>query len=214
MPPDLFEKSKPEFVAPLVLYLASETCSDSGGVFNAGLGYFNQAAVLTGPTVRLGDPENPPTVEQIHQHWKQIDSLEGARPMADATTAIFDLLTPPAPGAAAAAEETATGDVGAIFENMAAAFKPEAAAGVNVVFQFNIGGAGGGDWFCEVADGKCRIGSGVHAKPVCTIKMDAADFVALMQGKLPAMQAYTSGKLKLEGDIMKSQLLEKLFKIG
>jgi putative sterol carrier protein len=44
--------------------------------------------------------------------------------------------------------------------------------------------------------------------------MEAADFTALMQGKLPAMQAYTSGKLKLGGDIMKSQLLEKLFKIG
>jgi len=28
------------------------------------------------------------------------------------------------------------------------------------------------------------------------------------------MQAYTSGKLKIEGDIMKSQLLGKLFKIG
>jgi len=26
------------------------------------------------------------------------------------------------------------------------------------------------------------------------------------------MQAYTSGKLKIEGDIMKSQLIEKLFK--
>jgi putative sterol carrier protein len=25
------------------------------------------------------------------------------------------------------------------------------------------------------------------------------------------MQAYTSGKLKIEGDIMKSQLIEKLF---
>jgi putative sterol carrier protein len=28
------------------------------------------------------------------------------------------------------------------------------------------------------------------------------------------MQAFTSGKLKIEGDLMKSQLLEKLFKIG
>jgi putative sterol carrier protein len=36
----------------------------------------------------------------------------------------------------------------------------------------------------------------------------------MMDGKLPPMQAYTSGKLKIEGDLMKSQLLEKLFKIG
>jgi putative sterol carrier protein len=32
-----------------------------------------------------------------------------------------------------------------------------------------------------------------------------------MSGKLNPMSAYTSGKLKIEGDIMKSQLIEKLF---
>jgi putative sterol carrier protein len=35
----------------------------------------------------------------------------------------------------------------------------------------------------------------------------------MMSGKLSGMQAYTSGKLKIEGDIMKSQLIEKLFKL-
>jgi putative sterol carrier protein len=44
--------------------------------------------------------------------------------------------------------------------------------------------------------------------------MAAGDFLAMMGGQLPAMQAYTSGKLKIEGDLMKSQLLGKLFKIG
>ena len=34
----------------------------------------------------------------------------------------------------------------------------------------------------------------------------------MMSGKLPAMQAFSSGKLVIEGDIMKSQLIEKLFK--
>jgi putative sterol carrier protein len=43
--------------------------------------------------------------------------------------------------------------------------------------------------------------------------MDAADFLAMMNGQLAAMQAYTSGKLKIGGDIMKSQLIEKLFKL-
>ncbi|MGD9240169.1 MAG: SCP2 sterol-binding domain-containing protein, partial [Desulfobacterales bacterium] len=56
--------------------------------------------------------------------------------------------------------------------------------------------------------------SGTHKNPACTLKMVDADFLAMMEGTLPAMQAYTSGKLKIEGDIMKSQLLQKLFKIG
>ena len=73
---------------------------------------------------------------------------------------------------------------------------------------------GGGDWYSVIKDGACSIDSGSHDKPACTIKMAAADFLAMMGGKLPAMQAFTSGKLQIEGDVMKSQLLEKLFKIG
>ncbi len=34
----------------------------------------------------------------------------------------------------------------------------------------------------------------------------------MIEGKLNAMSAYTSGKLKVEGDLLKSQLIEKLFK--
>ena len=63
-----------------------------------------------------------------------------------------------------------------------------------------------------IKDSTCTIEAGVHPKPVCTLKMADADFLAMMEGTLPAMQAYTSGKLKIEGDIMKSQLIEKLFK--
>jgi putative sterol carrier protein len=97
---------------------------------------------------------------------------------------------------------------------MAKTFKTDAAGGVDVVFQFNISGAGGGDWHCVIKDNACAIEAGIHAKPGCTLKMAAADFLSMMEGRLPAMQAYTSGKLKIEGDIMKSQLLEKLFAFG
>jgi putative sterol carrier protein len=44
--------------------------------------------------------------------------------------------------------------------------------------------------------------------------MEADDFLKMMNGALPPMQAYTSGKLKIEGDIMKSQLIEKLFRFS
>jgi len=42
--------------------------------------------------------------------------------------------------------------------------------------------------------------------------MGDEDFVKMIQGQLNAMAAYTSGKLKVEGDLMKSQLIQKLFK--
>jgi 3-hydroxy-3-methylglutaryl CoA synthase/NAD(P)-dependent dehydrogenase (short-subunit alcohol dehydrogenase family)/putative sterol carrier protein len=215
MPPDLFEKSKPEFVAPMVMSLCSEDCQETGAIFNAGMGYFNRAAVYTGQTVQLGDLDHPPTPEQIHENWEKINSLDGAKEIEDANSAIFALISPPgeAPVEEDAAGEAA-GSVQAVFDQMADSFKADAAAGVDVVFQFNISGQSGGDWYCEVKDGTCAIDSGTHEKPVCTIKMEGADFLAMMGGKLPPMQAFTSGKLKIEGDVMKSQLLEKLFKIA
>jgi putative sterol carrier protein len=42
--------------------------------------------------------------------------------------------------------------------------------------------------------------------------MSDEDFPDYVGGQLPAMQAYTTGRLKIEGDLMKSQLVEKLFK--
>jgi putative sterol carrier protein len=165
--------------------------------------------------VQLGDPDNPPTPEQIHENWDKINSLDGARELEDANTAIFALITPPTD--AADSEESAPqagGDVQAIFDKMMGSFKADAAAGVDVVFQFSISGEGGGEWYCIIKDSTCTVEKGTHEKPACTIKMAAGDFLAMMGGKLPAMQAFTSGKLQIGGDVMKSQLLEKLFVIG
>jgi NAD(P)-dependent dehydrogenase (short-subunit alcohol dehydrogenase family)/uncharacterized OB-fold protein/putative sterol carrier protein len=215
MPPELFEKSKPEFVAPMVMYLCGEDCKESGAIFNSGMGYFSRAAIFTGSTVQLGDPDNPPTPEQIHANWNKINTMDGAQEMEDANTAIFALITPPA-GESATEESTARegGDVQAVFDNMMGSFKADAAAGVDVIFQFNISGPGGGEWYCVIKDSTCTVAKGSHEKPACTIKMSSADFLAMMGGQLPAMQAFTSGKLVIGGDVMKSQLLEKLFVIG
>ena len=57
-----------------------------------------------------------------------------------------------------------------------------------------------------------EVVKGAHDSPTTTIKMSASDFIDMIQGKLNAMKAYTGGQLKIEGDLMKSQLIEKLFK--
>lgn len=95
-PPEIFEKMKPEFVAPLVLYLSSEACDKTGAIFNAGMGYFSRAAVLTGFGIKLGDHANLPTPEQIEENWQKINSLEGAKEMDDANAAILMLADSPA----------------------------------------------------------------------------------------------------------------------
>ncbi|MCX5837165.1 MAG: SDR family NAD(P)-dependent oxidoreductase [Deltaproteobacteria bacterium] len=219
MPPDMFERMRPDFVAGIVLYLCSENCAESGDVFNAAAGFYSRAAILTGAGAILSDGKTIPTPEEIRDHWEKINSLEGARKIDDANSAIMSFITPPAPqtaaGEAGAAEaKGGAANVKGIFAKMPEAFNAAAAAGKDVVFQFSISGPGGGDWNVTIKDGTCAISEGKTEKPTTTIKMADGDFVQLIAGKLDGMQAYTSGKLKVEGDILKSQLIGRLFKFG
>jgi putative sterol carrier protein len=224
MPPDMFQQLKPEFIAGIVLYFCSENCAETGEIVNAAAGFFSRAAVMTGPGTTLGGGKIPPP-EEIRDQWAKIDSLEGAREIGDANTAIMSFLTPPAPKAEPAAGAPTAGgkpaegaagamDVKGIFAKMPEAFRADKAAGVSVIFQFAISGPGGGDWVVAVKDGTCKVEAGTAEKPTTTIRMADGDFLQLIAGKLDGMQAYSSGKLKVEGDIMKSQLIGKLFKFG
>jgi NAD(P)-dependent dehydrogenase (short-subunit alcohol dehydrogenase family)/acyl dehydratase/putative sterol carrier protein len=213
LPPDFLDKLKPELVAPMALYLVSEQCPVSGNIYNVGMGCINRAAIVTGSGAVVGNGKEIPAPELLLGQWEKITSLKNAREYRNAAEQIGDLLTAFSQPAADAAEAgRGFAEAAEVFEAMPGAFAAEAGAGVDVVFQFNISGEKGGDWFSIIKDGVCRVETGAHEKPGCTLIMGDADFLDLMNGKLPAMQAYTSGKLKIEGDIMKSQLIEKLFK--
>jgi NAD(P)-dependent dehydrogenase (short-subunit alcohol dehydrogenase family) len=79
LPPELLDKMKPEFVSPMVLYLCSEQCPVSGKIYNAGMGFYNRAAVMTGPGIVIGAGNAVPTVEDVAANWEKILSLKGAR---------------------------------------------------------------------------------------------------------------------------------------
>jgi NAD(P)-dependent dehydrogenase (short-subunit alcohol dehydrogenase family)/acyl dehydratase/putative sterol carrier protein len=211
LPPDMKDKLQPELVVPLVLYLAAEQCPDTGGIYNAGMGFFSKAAIVTGPGATVGDGQTPPTAEELAAKIQSIRSLKGAQEHGDLNAALLPILDAFNPDAGAADAESGT-SVATVFEQMAGTFQADAAKGVDVVFQFDISGDGGGTWHAVIKDQTCEVAEGAHEKPTTTIKMGDADFVALMEGRQNAMRAYTSGKLKIGGDLMKSQLIEKLFK--
>jgi NAD(P)-dependent dehydrogenase (short-subunit alcohol dehydrogenase family)/putative sterol carrier protein len=213
LPPDLMEKLKPEFVTLLVIYLCSEQCPVSGAIYNAGMGYYSRAAVVTASAIVPVEGEKIPTPEELASDMDRILSLEGAGETRDVTGALGDMLNAlSSPGRDRPAESKSGLTVQGVFDRITDAFQPDNAAGVDVVFQFRITGPDGGDWFVTVKDGACESKKGTHEKPTTTISMADDDFVSMIGGTLNAMQAYTSGKLKISGDLMKSQLIEKLFK--
>ena len=99
-----------------------------------------------------------------------------------------------------------------IFARMAerVASDPKLPAKVNAVFQFNLAGEQGGSWVVDMKGaGEVRAGTATDAD--CTIAMSEADFVALAQGKLNPMAAFSTGKLKITGDPMTAMKLQGLF---
>jgi putative sterol carrier protein len=53
----------------------------------------------------------------------------------------------------------------------------------------------------NVADGAINVNDGADPGASATIKMTAADYVAMMSGNLNPMMAFMSGKIKVEGDL-------------
>ena len=99
-----------------------------------------------------------------------------------------------------------------LFDRMAASFHPEVAAGLDLVYQFDITGDGGGQWYAVVKDGKCEVIAGRHASPSATITSKAKDYLDIANGKANEMMAFALGKLRVSGNIPAAMKLNKLFK--
>lgn len=83
-------------------------------------------------------------------------------------------------------------------------------AGVTATYQFSLSGEGGGEYNIVFTDGAGQVNEGAASDPNITIKMEAADFVDLVNGKLDAMGAFMTGKLKVEGDMSLAMRLQAL----
>jgi NAD(P)-dependent dehydrogenase (short-subunit alcohol dehydrogenase family) len=79
MPPEFFAKLKPEFITPLVTYLASEENQDSGYIFNCGMGWYSRSAIVMGNGALIGDGSRDIKAEEIRDDWKKITDLSGAK---------------------------------------------------------------------------------------------------------------------------------------
>lgn len=101
-----------------------------------------------------------------------------------------------------------------MMKEMKEAFKADKAAGIDAVIQYTLTGEDGGDFFATIKESKLEITKGMASSPKLTLTMTMQDFLDMASGKLPAMTAFTSGKLKLGGDMMLAMKLGQLFGMG
>ena len=97
------------------------------------------------------------------------------------------------------------------FEEMPNVLNPAAAAGMQKTLQWNITGDQAGVWALKIDDGKgTLIPNGVE-KPDITFTVSDKDWLAITEGKLDAMNAFMTGKLKVAGDMMLAMKVPNLF---
>ncbi len=76
LPPEVFKKLTPEYVAPVVAYLCTEEVPDTASVFIVGAGKVQRAALFQNEGFTFGEV---PSVDDVAAHWSQIDDLSTAK---------------------------------------------------------------------------------------------------------------------------------------
>lgn len=94
-------------------------------------------------------------------------------------------------------------------QEMNSKFNPAAAAGLDLVFQFNIEDAD--TYHLIIKEGTCDLVDGEATDPNVTLIMNSETLQGIVSGDLDGMMAFMSGQLRVEGDMMLATKLGELF---
>jgi 3-hydroxyacyl-CoA dehydrogenase/3a,7a,12a-trihydroxy-5b-cholest-24-enoyl-CoA hydratase len=89
---------------------------------------------------------------------------------------------------------------------------PATAEKVKTTFLFNLSSPTSA-WTIDLSTPPGTVSEGVAGKAACTLEMSDADFMAMATGQADAMKLFSTGKLKITGDVMASQKLGFLKKL-
>lgn len=87
---------------------------------------------------------------------------------------------------------------------------------IGACFQFNISSKDGQPRSCylDLSQGSGAVGLGSMCRePDVTLSMSDSDLLAMFQGELQPLAAYTSGRLKIQGDIKTAMKLDEIRKL-
>lgn len=101
-----------------------------------------------------------------------------------------------------------------ISQMMVEGFMADKAQGVDTIIQFDLSGENGGQFWLDITDGNIEKHDGVNENAKMTLKADADDYYNVATGKLNPMQAFMSGKIKIQGDMSMAMKMQSMFQQG
>jgi hypothetical protein len=92
------------------------------------------------------------------------------------------------------------------------AFLPEAARGVEAVYEFDLSGPGGGIFTVTIEDGDCRVSIGRSpVEPDVRYELAASTWVAMTEGRVTGDEAVLLGKMRIRGELTLGRRFGELF---
>ena len=104
-------------------------------------------------------------------------------------------------------------EIQAIFPGMVEHFAPDKAVGVAATIAFDLSGDNGGLFWIKIADGAAESGEGAVEAADMTVRAAADDWHAVASGALNPMQAFMTGKLKIQGDMGLAMKMQTMFAV-
>lgn len=223
MPAEVVAALKPDFVAPFTAWLASESCKETGSLYEVGAGFIAKNRWQQSKGVQF-DVDNL-SIEQIRDQWSGVNQFESGATIPTSNqemlaTIMNNLETKqqakaaaakPAAGGAAAAGGSGLKSEG-IFGMMSAYL--DAGHGkpliekVSSVFGFQITKKKGAKpsliYAIDLKNGQGKCTEGKPAKADATFTMTDDDFEAVCLGKLNPQIAFMQGKMKIQGNMAKA----------
>lgn len=97
------------------------------------------------------------------------------------------------------------------FKQLPSKLDAGAAEDVDVVYQFDLSGAQGGQYIVTIREGACQVKEGRHEDPHVILSMAGEDCVKVLNGELSGPAAAMSGRIRISGDIELAMQLRMLF---
>ncbi|XP_005096557.1 peroxisomal multifunctional enzyme type 2 isoform X2 [Aplysia californica] len=92
MPPDLVAALKPEYVAPVVVYLCHDSCEETGGLFEIGAGWVGKLRWQRTEGVLLREKNKAVTAEAVRDNWDRITDFASATIPDGSNSFVFGLV--------------------------------------------------------------------------------------------------------------------------
>ena len=78
MPKEVFDSLHPKYIAPVVVYLCHESCSENGSLFETAAGWTSRLRWQATKGVQFRKWGNPLTADIVKDHWNELSDWDGA----------------------------------------------------------------------------------------------------------------------------------------